>query len=233
MAFRLSGKEPWEFVPPGDAVKALWDGLVTKEFLVALRDSMWRILYGFALALVIGGTLGTSLAYSRHANWFFGPLVLGVQSLPSICWMPVAVLWFGLGEKAILFVVLMGSLGSITMATRDGLRQVPVTYHRVAGTFGASLTQHLLWVSLPAALPSFVSGLKQGWSFAWRSLLAGELLYSVAGVGALITQARDMADYPRMFAAMILIVCVSVAVDKFLFTRLEQHVRVRWGLAAQ
>ena len=185
------------------------------------------------LALVLGGTLGLLLACCRFCNWLIGPLVLGVQSLPSICWMPMAVLWFGINEKAILFVVLMGSLGSITMATRDGLRQVPVTYQRVASTFGASLRQRLLWVSLPAALPVFVSGLKQGWSFAWRSLLAGELLYGVAGMGGLLTMARDLADYARMFAAMLVIVGVSVLVDRAFFARLEQYVRTRWGLAGR
>lgn len=232
-AFRLSGSESWQFAPPADVFRALWEGLADRSFPHALLASLCRIVLGFSLALLLGSALGLSLAYSRFCNWLLGPLVLGVQSLPSICWMPVAVLWFGLNERAILFVVLMGSLGSITMATRDGLRQVPVTYQRVASTFGASLPQRLLWVSLPAAFPVFISGLKQGWSFAWRSLLAGELLYGVAGMGGLLTMARDLADYARMFAAMIVIVCVSVLVDRALFSRLEQRVRLRYGLAAR
>ncbi|MCY3022612.1 MAG: ABC transporter permease [Planctomycetota bacterium] len=235
-AFRLSGKEPWQFAPPSEVLSALWAGVADHTFLQALGRSLGRIGCGFGLALLLGTGMGFLLVHSRLCNWLAGPLVLGVQSLPSICWMPVAVLWFGLNERAILFVVLMGSVGSITMATRDGLRQIPVTYQRVASTFGASLTQRLLWVSLPAALPVFISGLKQGWSFAWRSLLAGELLYAVAGregMGGLLTMARDLADYARMFAAMILIVCVSVLVDRVIFSRLEQHVRVRWGLAAR
>src|SRR6185503_18611702 len=134
------------------------------------------------------------------------PLILGVQCLPSICWLPVAILWFGLNEKAILFVVLMGSVGSITMAARDGLKQIPTTWLRVADTFGAGRWQRLAFVQLPAAVPVFITGLKQGWSFAWRSLLAGELLYRVVGVGGLLTEARDLADYPRMFAVMLLVV---------------------------
>jgi NitT/TauT family transport system permease protein len=236
MAFRLSGREAYQFAPPSDVLSALWSGVADWSFGDALCRSMLRIGIGFGVALVLGFTLGFLLVHNRTCNWLIGPLVLGVQSLPSICWMPVAVLWFGLTERAILFVVLMGSLGSITMATRDGLRQVPVTYQRVASTFGASLTQRLLWVSLPAALPVFISGLKQGWSFAWRSLLAGELLYSVAGkegMGGLLTMARDLADYARMFAAMIVIVCISVLVDRVIFNRLEQHVRLRWGLSAK
>lgn len=232
-AYKLLGRESWQFAPPADVFKALWGGLADKSFLKALLASLCRIACGFGLALLLGSVLGLALACSRACNWLAGPLVLGVQSLPSICWMPVAVLWFGLNERAILFVVLMGSLGSITMATRDGLRQVPLTYQRVASTFGASLAQRLLWVSLPAALPVFISGLKQGWSFAWRSLLAGELLYGVAGMGGLLTTSRDLADYARMFAAMIVIVSVSLLVDRTIFSRLEQRVRARWGLAGR
>jgi len=157
--------------------------------------------------------------------------VLGIQSLPSICWLPLAVLWFGLNEKSILFVVLMGSLGSITMATRDGLRQVPLTYQRVASTFGAAPMQRLLWVNIPAALPVFISGLKQGWSFAWRSLLAGELLFRSVSAGTLLTDARDNFDYPRMFAVMIMIVLVSILIDRILFAKLEARIHARWGLA--
>ena len=155
--------------------------------------------------------------------------MLGIQSLPSICWLPVSILWFGLNERAILFVVLMGSVGSITIATRDGLNQIPTTYRRVAGTFGASFWQRLFWVSVPAALPVFISGLKQGWSFAWRSLLAGELLQHVVGVGTMIQDSRDLGEYPKMFASMILILLVSVLVDKVVFTNLETRVRARWG----
>ncbi len=158
------------------------------------------------------------------------PLVLGVQSLPSICWMPFAILWFGLEEKAILFIVLMGSVGSITIATRDGLNQVPVTFQRVAGTFGASYWQQLFWVRIPAALPAFITGLKQGWSFAWRSLLAGELIKHIVGVGGLLNTSRDANDYPRMYASMILILLVSVLVDKVLFSNAEKRVKAKWGM---
>jgi len=240
MAFRLSGKEDWQSIPPTQVLRVLWEGIFQGGFLQSLAASMYRLIYGFSIALVIGSIVGLLLATSGVFNWMVGPLVLGVQSLPSICWMPLAVLWFGVGtskvmrvEPSILFVVVMGSLGSVAIATRDGVRQMPVAYQRVAGTFGASWYQRLIWVSIPAAFPVFISGLKQGWTFAWRSLLAGELLYRVVGVGGALTEARDLADYPKMFAVMILIVLVSVLVDKALFSRLEERVRVRWGLAGK
>ncbi|HEY3325438.1 MAG TPA: ABC transporter permease [Planctomycetota bacterium] len=236
IAFLLSGKEAWEFTPPDRVFTALWNGLLDLTIVRGLAVSLARVGYGFAMSLFLGVGIGLLLVASKWFNWLCGPLVLGVQSLPSICWLPVAILRFGIGETAILFVVIMGSVGSIAMATRDGLRQVPASYQRVASTFGTNMSQRLMWVSIPAALPTFVSGLKQGWSFAWRSLLAGELLYKMAGrysMGSLLSEARENTDYPSMFAVMILLVCVSVLVDKVFFSRLEERVRARWGLAAR
>jgi NitT/TauT family transport system permease protein len=253
-AFIAMGSKAWKFPPPLDIIKELWEGIspfqVTKELwqeyitksppdhpsgpiLRGILASLVRVLVGYGLALLIGVFLGLMLVWNRFTEWLLGPLILGIQSLPSICWLPLAVLWFGLGEQAILFVVLMGSLGSISMATRDGLRQVPLTYQRVASTFGASATQRMLMVSIPAALPVFISGLKQGWSFAWRSLLAGELLVHTLSAGSLLSDARETQDYPRMFAVMIMIVLVSILIDRVLFARLEERIHSRWGLRAK
>ena len=214
---------------------------VLGEFLSGMAGAYWpplaasfrRILVGYGLALAIGTTVGALVASSRFFEWLLGALVLGVQSLPSICWLPVAILWFGLNERAILFVVLMGSVGSITIAARDGLRGVPPIFHRVADTFGARAWQHLLFVSLPAALPGFVTGMKQGWSFAWRSLMAGELLYHSRSLGSLLSDSRDLADYPRMYSVMLLVVLASLLVDRAVFAPLERGVRGRWGLAVR
>ncbi|HYF48788.1 MAG TPA: ABC transporter permease [Planctomycetota bacterium] len=252
LIFIATGSKAWKFAPPLDVVKDLWDGLVPhkvigelwQEYIQGERPetysgkvlrgiiaSLIRVLYGYGIALVLGVIVGLLLVSSRFFEWLLGPLILGIQSLPSICWLPLAILWFGLGENAILFVVLMGSLGSITIATRDGLRQVPVTYQRVAATFGAAPMQRMLWVNVPAALPVFISGLKQGWSFAWRSLLAGELLYRSISAGSLLMDARELNDYPRMFAVMIMIVLVSILIDRILFAKLEARIHARWGLA--
>jgi len=231
MAFRLfAGEESYGFKPPSEVLRTLFEGLLSGHYLKGLGASLMRVAYGYVAALVIGTTLGLLIAYTRFFEWLIGPLLLGIQSLPSICWLPVAVLWFGLNEKAILFVVLMGSVGSIAMATADGLRQVPLAYQRVALTFGASWLQRLLWVSIPSALPMFVSGLKQAWSFAWRSLLAGELIWHTVGVGGLLQDARDLTDYAGVFAVMILIVCVSLLMDRVIFSYLEHRIRTRWGV---
>lgn len=231
------GKAFWEGLTEQNLLEILkavwhgdWDALKSKSFIVGAGASIVRGAYGFVLASAIGISVGLLMSLSDWVEWLVSPLVLGIQSLPSICWLPVAILWFGLNNNAILFVVLMGSVGSITIATRDGLRQIPRTYSRVAQTFGASTLQRLFMVNVPSAIPTFVTGLKQGWSFAWRSLLAGELIRDVLGVGGLISKSRDLQDYPRMFAAMILVLAISVLVDKVFFNKLEERVRARWVL---
>jgi NitT/TauT family transport system permease protein len=215
--------------PPHRVIAEFLSGL-SGPFWPALMASFKRILIGYGLALIIGTITGALIASNKKFEWLFGPVVLGIQSLPSICWLPVSILWFGLNERAILFVVLMGSIGSITIAARDGLRMIPPIYHRVGDTFGASPWQRMFLVSLPAALPSFVSGLKQGWSFAWRSLMAGELLYHSRSIGSLLSDSRDLADYPGMYAVMLLVVIASIVIDKAIFTQLDKKVRARWGL---
>ena len=199
--------------------------------LRGLAASLGRVALAFGFSIVVGTALGALMAASWLAAALLGPLVVGIQSLPSICWLPVAVLWFGLNERAILFVATMGSVPSIVVATRDGLLQIPLPYQRVASTFGATPWQRMLLVQVPAAVPSFLAGLKQGWSFAWRSLLAGELLYRSTSAGSLLTDARDLADYPRLFAVILLLMLVSVTVDRALFGALEARVRRRWELA--
>lgn len=233
MAFKLSGKEDWQFTPPWQVAESLWEGLRDGSIPRELGASLFRVGYGFTLALGLGVAIGLAAATNRVVEWLVGPLVLGVQSLPSICWLPVAILVFGVNERAILFVVLMGSVGSISIAIRDGVRQVPLTYQRVASTFGASAWQRLFWVAIPAALPAFVSGMKQGWSFAWRSLLAGEIIIHTLGVGSLLETARNLNDYPKLFAVMIVILLASVTVDKLLFATLERRIHSRWGLAGK
>ena len=158
-----------------------------------------------------------------------GPLVFGLQALPSICWLPLALLWFGLSEKAILFVVVMGSLLSITIATEGAVRAVPTLYIRAARTMGSRRLRLYTRVVLPAALPGIVTGLKLGWTFAWRSLMAGELLYVAGGLGQMLTLGRELNDLARVMAVMVVIVVLGLAFERLLFGALERRVRERWG----
>lgn len=220
------------FPSPGSVGEQLARNLENGLILEGLVSSMRRLAIGFALAFGIGAATGALTGRVRWADETLGTLVVGLQSLPSICWLPLALLWFGLSDRAIVFVVLMGSAFSIAIAVREGIRGIPPLYMRAAATYGASRWQLYHLVLLPGMLPSLAGGLKQGWSFAWRSLMAGELLFVTIGLGHLLNIGRELNNMGMVVAIMIVIVLVGVAVDRLIFGRLDAWVRERWGLVA-
>lgn len=223
---------PVLFPSPVDTWQALTDGFTQGTFPAAIVASMRRVLIGYAISFVLGMVLGMAMARWKTVQQTAGTLVLGMQTLPSICWLPLALLWFGLDEKAVILVVILGSLFSITEATYSGFRTVPTLYQRAALTMGAKPQQLLMRVLIPAALPSIITGMKLSWSFAWRSLMAGELLYSDVGLGQLLMRGRDLDDMGGVVAVMVVIVAIGLLVNALIFSPMETRVRRRWGLAA-
>jgi NitT/TauT family transport system permease protein len=208
-------------------------GFGTNAFGIAIGESMRRLAWGYGIALAGGMTTGFLLA---RVDWFkntFGLLVLGLQTLPSICWLPLAILWFGLSEKAIVFVVVMGAFLSIALATEDGIRNTPPVYIQAARNLGAKGARLYTSIVLPSAFPTIVTGMKLGWSFAWRSLMAGELLYAVPGLGYQLMMGRELNDMPAVVSVIILIIAIGLVTDRILFSLLERAVRARWGLQRQ
>jgi NitT/TauT family transport system permease protein len=223
---------PYLFPSPVSVFSSLVRNTQNGLLADALSHSVQRLVVGYAVSMLIGLSLGILTAISRWADETIGGVVLGLQSLPSITWLPMAVLWFGLSERAIVFVVLMGSTFSIALSARSGMRGLPPLLARAAGTLGATRWQLFRYVTLPAMVPPMIQGMKQGWSFAWRSLMAGELLFVVAGLGHLLDVGRNLNDINMVFAVMLVIVAVGVFVDRVLFGRAEAWVRERWGYAA-
>lgn len=212
---------------------AIAHGFGTNAFAIAIGGSLRRLAWGYGIALVGGTATGFLLA---RVVWFkntFGLLVLGLQTLPSICWLPLAILWFGLSEKAIVFVVVMGAFLSIALATEDGIRNTPPVFIQAARNLGAKGVRLYTSVVLPSAFPSIVTGMKLGWSFAWRSLMAGELLYAIPGLGYLLMMGRELNDMPAVVSVIILIIAIGLLTDRVLFSLLERAVRARWGLQRQ
>jgi NitT/TauT family transport system permease protein len=188
---------------------------------------------GYGLALIIGCALGLAIAHFKLLRRAFGSLVTGLQTMPSIAWFPLAVLLFSLSEGAILFVVVLGAAPAVANGLMAGIDHVPPALLRAGKVLGAKGLNAYRHVILPAALPSFVGGLKQAWAFAWRSLMAGELLGVVANqqsIGYRLQIARDFSDGRGMIAAMVLILLIGIVVDLFIFGRLDRAVRRRWGL---
>jgi NitT/TauT family transport system permease protein len=182
------------------------------------------------LSVFLGLGLGLLVASSRFLEDTVGGLLMSLQSLPSICWLPLAVLWFGLSEKAILFVVIMGSLLSITISMESGRHQMPRIYGMAGRNLGARGLRLFFFVLLPASLPYILSGLKQGWAFAWRALISGEMIFVSLGLGQLLMLGRDLNDMSQVVAVMILIVAIGYAVDGLIFRTLERRLQQRWGV---
>ncbi len=223
---------PYLFPSPGNVLEALQAGFADRSLVIGIGISMKRIALGYGLSVVLGIGLGFLIAASEFLEATLGGLVLSLQSLPSLCWLPLAVLWFGLSEKAILFVVVMGSFLAVTINTQAGVRHVPRIYlmaGRNLGAEGARLFAHVL---LPASLPHLVSGLKQGWAFAWRSLISGEMIFVSLGLGHLLMMGRDLNDMSQVLAVMAVIMAIGHLVDRLIFERLESRIRLKWGLTA-
>jgi NitT/TauT family transport system permease protein len=223
---------PYLFPTPWGVGQALYAGFQDHSFLIAIAVSMRRVLIGYAISVVLGMLLGLGVASSKFLEETMGGLLVSLQSLPSICWWPLALLWFGLSQNAILFVVVMGSLLSVTLAMEDGRKQMPKIYGMAGRNLGASGFQLFWHVLLPASLPFIVSGLKQGWAFAWRSLITAEMLYLSLGLGQVLMMGRDLNDMSAVIAVMILIIAIGYVVDGVVFKSMERHLQHKWGLTA-
>lgn len=222
--------DPTLFPSPLQVAATLWNSLRDGSLLLATAVSLRRILVGYAWSLLLGIVSGILLARVRWLEDTVGALVLGLQTLPSICWLPLALLWFGLNDNAILFVVVMGALLSITVAVQDGVKNIPPVYVRAALTMGTRPMAMYIQVLLPASLPAILTGAKLGWSFAWRSLMAGELLFVSLGLGHMLMMGRELADMSQVIAVMLVIIGLGLLVDRAIFGVLERLVRERWGL---
>jgi NitT/TauT family transport system permease protein len=222
---------PYVFPDPKGVVENMWAGFADHSFWIAIAVSMKRMLEGYAISVVLGMILGFGVASSKFLEETMGGLLVSLQSLPSICWLPLAVLWFGLTEKAILFVVVMGSLLSVTIAMEDGRKQMPKIFGMAGRNLGARGFKLFWYVLLPASLPYIVSGLKQGWAFAWRSLISGEMIFVSLGLGQLLMMGRDLNDMSQVIAVMILIIGIGYIVDGLVFKTIERRLQHKWGLA--
>jgi NitT/TauT family transport system permease protein len=216
---------------PATVFKALFDdfGAFVDAALVTLR----RGVYGFAIAIVIGTVVGALVARNKVLRAGIGSMITGLMTMPSIAWFPAAIVLFKLTDAAILFVVVIGAAPSIANGFIAGFDNTPPILLRAARVLGAKGWKSFRYVTLPAALPTYVAGLKQGWAFAWRSLLAGELLVIIPGtqsLGRVLDTNRQLPDYPAMYATMIVILVIGILVDTLFFGQIERRIRKRYGL---
>jgi NitT/TauT family transport system permease protein len=219
---------------PANVGDDLWSLISSGQVWSILWTSLSRAVVGFLVGIVIATPLGLVVAKVRVVRSAIGPLLSGLQSLPSVAWVPAAVLWFGITPGAIYLVVLLGSVPSIANGLVSGIDQIPPILPRVGTTLGAGRLANARHILLPAALPGYLAGLKQGWAFSWRSLMAAELIANSPqlgqGLGQFLENASSLNDMAKVLTAIVLILAVGIGIDLILFRPLERAVLHARGL---
>ncbi len=177
-----------------------------------------------------GFAIGLYMAKYKVVNETVGSLILGLQSIPSIAWVPIGLIWFGLNDAGILFVIVIGTIFSMAISTYSGIRNIPPIYIKAAKNMGAGGITLLTNVMFPAALPHIVSGMRHGWSFAWRALINAEMLFNFLGLGFLLNVGRSLFRMEEVVAVMLVIMALGLAIDLLLFSKLEKAVETKWGI---
>ncbi len=224
-----------DIVPgPIDVVNGISQAWESGRLQLAVVTSLERGVLGFLIAVAVGTPLGLLLAEVKPLRRAIGPLVSGLQVLPSVAWVPAAIIWFGLTDATVYFVVLMGAVPSIVNGLIAGVDQVPPQLRRVGTVLGAGRARLATLVVLPAALPGYVAGLKQGWAFSWRSLMAAEIIAVGGtigfGLGSMLDQSRELADLAGVLATILLILAIGILIELVFFAPLERRMLRRRGL---
>jgi NitT/TauT family transport system permease protein len=217
---------------PISVAEYIWASMLDGSLLEATWVTMKRLLLGYLVGVVIGLPIGLLTSSSQMMEDTFGSLALGLQTLPSVCWVPLALVWFGQSEGAMLFVVVMGTVWSVIIATDHGARTIPPIFARAARTMGSEGFHKWTRVILPASLPFLVSGMKQGWAFAWRSLMAAEIYVTILtgfGLGHLLHYGRELNAMEQVIGVMLVIVLIGLLADRLLFSPWERFLHKRWG----
>lgn len=229
--------DPRPDIAPGplQVLGALGDAWETGRLQEAVVTSLERGIVGFLIAIAVGTPVGLLLAEWKPLRRAAGPLISGLTVLPSVAWVPAAIIWFGLSDATVYFVILMGAIPSIVNGLLSGIDQVPPQLRRVGAVLGASRWQLATAVTLPAALPGYVAGLKQGWAFSWRSLMAAEIIAvggSIGfGLGSMLQQSRELADLAGVLGTILLILGIGILIELAFFGPLERRMLQRRGLA--
>ncbi len=226
----IEWKPSFAFASPEDTFSTLFSNwsLIMEAMWTTLR----RGFQGYAIAIAIGVMLGAAVARIPILRAAIGSMITGLQTMPSVAWYPLAIIIFKLSEGAIFFVVVIGAAPSIANGLINGVDNIPPVLLRAGKVLGAKRLDSFRYVILPAALPSFVGGLKQGWAFAWRSLLAGEIIGGIAGysLGQQLKANQEVIDAAGIQAVMIVLFTIGVLMDVLVFSNLERRIRKRYGL---
>ena len=228
---RVSSLPDFMFPSLSQVLHTLYTGILSGQIMTAIFTSMSRLLIGFTIATVLGLFLGYLIWRSKLVEDTLGFLVTALQSIPSIVWFPLAIIWFGLNDFSILFIVTIGATWTMTINATSGFKNVPRLYQQVAKTLGSGGFHFLRTVIMPASVPQLISGLRIAWAFSWRALMAGELLGGGGGLGYLLEMGRSLGQMDLVISVMIIIGVIGTIMDNLVFLRLERSVQNKWGIS--
>lgn len=227
---QLSIVKAYIFPSPLGTVNSLSRLLENNLLFFALLSSFKKLLIGLFISIILGVFLGLLLLRYNFLEKLLKPLILGLQTLPSICYVPFALLWFGLSDTATIFVIVIGSVFSICISVETAMKSVNSVFEKAARTMGAKGVDIFFKVTLPASLPECIAGLKHGWSFAWRALIAGEMASgTIGGLGYVLLIGRELLDINQIMLVIIILILISVAIEKLLLGKIEKSARKKMG----
>ena len=222
---------PVSLPSPAMVAQSFADLVSDGTLIESIAVSLWRLFIGFVISVVIGGCVGLVMVRFKQFGKTMSSFALGLQSFPSIAWVPFAILLIGFNDFAILFVIVMNSVFSVMNSTYSGIRNIPPIYIHAARNMGASGFLLFRHVMIPAAAPSLIMGLRQTWSFAWHALIGAEMLITTGlGLGYILSIGREFSNMSQIIATMIVIFVIGLLFDRFVFSKLEEKVRRKWGL---
>lgn len=214
---------------PNDVVNSLVFGFFEADYMLAIAQSIKRVLLGYSLAVFVGLFAGLAIARYRFLDNTIGSILTALQSIPSVAWVPLALLWFGISEAAVLFIVILEAFIPMSLGVKTGVLTIPKPIIRAAQTLGAKTYDLYLRVIIPAIVPQLVSSLRLSWAFAWRALIAGELFVSGLGIGQTLELGRSLADMSQVLSMILIIAVLGYLTDNVLFLKMEQKVNKVWG----
>lgn len=228
--FRLQIWPSFLFPSPINVFTNLFEGIVDGSYSIAMLYSMKRLLIGYVIAIVMGIIVGILLATNKTFDETFGLLVLSFQSVPSVVWLPLALLWFKMGDPAIIFVVIIGGLWNMIISTSSGVRNVSPDLIKCAKNLGYKKGRLFTKVILPASIPYVITGMRLAWAFCWRALMSAEILGTGKGLGQILMWGRDMGNMTTVLSIMLIIAFTGLVTDTLIFKRIETNIYKRWGL---
>jgi len=230
-AYRLIGWESWKFPSLFQTVESFYTGFAHGQLLDAIYNSLRRLFIAFAISLSVGMVLGLMFAKFKAIDDTIGFLVIALQTVPSIAWLPFAIIWFGFNDVSVIFITALGATWTMSIATRTGIKNIPPIYLRAAQTLGTGNGWRMFTqILVPGAFPHLMTGVRVSWAFAWRALVAGELIANGAGLGQLLQDGRGLGDTALMLNVVIIIAVLGTLSDHFCFKKLEDRLLVRYGL---